>query len=672
MSTKFQISLDNIRPEETKELTLLKQSINGIDAENIIAEALEIGKNLEKNKSTKRTNGYKESAIDTVNDTINVSRQTFVSNLLNRKTKEVKEYFKVQVDICNSKAEKILAKNKIHLLKCRDEIDNYKTRNINLEDEIKAINTNCQKIDLQIKEQNEMISQLQTKFTLFENVKPLLEELIREFPEEDPVSIINEIRNSKDKNITMIYQLNSTKMKIDNLQKETTDEQNKALKNKVDLERKIKEENYDAKLKLAKVKKELLELQNEVALYKTYQRNNNKLIYLLYNLYQNILSKIQKDKIIESEKRNKISFVFTKDNFNPEIFDNKIFIDLIHDTILKNTSSNKDCIRLRQTIAFANMMVRRFLSKKENLRFDLVNTFKELKALIDKQEFENHKLKCVIQSLKTNEQKNKQTIKELNNELKLSKLKYSSLMNKVDRQFKIENNSDSKSRLSTEIIRINSARPLLKQRAKTPINQSKYNKRKFFITTTNSKYGKKRTTQSASSKHTNKDKLLKIPTVNESFSQITESKLSYLSGESDNSELDSKHLKKMEALRKNFKKFKDIKVSKNKDKLIKSNGFKGIESFIVGIKSIVENSNRAYYYQAKVESSMPKTQIKAPPSTQGIKTETQIETACETQNKVEKTKYDLLSKRIMTNINNMIEDINMVTEKPADKVTKTD
>ena len=69
---------------------------------------------------------------------------------------------------------------------------------------------------------------------------------------------------------------------------------------------------------------------------------------------------------------------------------------------------------------------------------------------------------------------------------------------------------------------------------------------------------------------------------------------------------------------------------------------------------------------------MPKTQIKVPPSTQGIKTETQIETACETQNKVEKTKYDLLSKRIMTNINNMIEDINMVTEKPADKVTKID
>ena len=240
MSTKFQISLDNIRPEETKELTLLKQSINGIDAENIIAEALEIGKNLEKKKTTKRTNGYKESAIDTVNDTINVSRQAFVSNLLNRKTKEVKEYFKVQVDICNSKAEKILAKNKIHLLKCRDEIDNYKTKNINLEDEIKAINTNCQKIDLQIKEQNEMISQLQTKFTLFENVKPLLEELIREFPEEDPVSIINEIRNSKDKNISMIYLLNSTKTKIDNLQKENTDEQNKALKNKVDLERKIK------------------------------------------------------------------------------------------------------------------------------------------------------------------------------------------------------------------------------------------------------------------------------------------------------------------------------------------------------------------------------------------------------------------------------------------------
>ena len=134
-------------------------------------------------------------------------------------------------------------------------------------------------------------------------------------------------------------------------------------------------------------------------------------------------------------------------------------------------------------------------------------------------------------------------------------------MNKVDREFKIENNFDSKSWLSTEIIRLNSARPLLKQRAKTPISQSKYNKRKFFLTTTNSKYGRKKAIQSAGSQHTNMDQLLKIPTINESFSQITESKLSYLSGGSD-SELDSKHLKKMEALRKNLKKFKDIKASK--------------------------------------------------------------------------------------------------------------
>ena len=42
---------------------------------------------------------------------------------------------------------------------------------------------------------------------------------------------------------------------------------------------------------------------------------------------------------------------------------------------------------------------------------------------------------------------------------------------------------------------------------------------------------------------------------------------------------------------KDFRKFKDIKISKNQDKLIKSNGFKGIGAFIEGIKNIVENTN---------------------------------------------------------------------------------
>ena len=77
------------------------------------------------------------------------------------------------------------------------------------------------------------------------------------------------------------------------------------------------------------------------------------------------------------------------------------------------------------------MMVRKYLAKKENLRYDPSNIFKELKNLIDKKEIEIHKKGNMIQKLKYDQVNNKQKIKHLLNEEKMSKIKLNNFIDKI-------------------------------------------------------------------------------------------------------------------------------------------------------------------------------------------------------------------------------------------------
>ena len=602
----------------------INQSKVGLTPMSIIDEALEIGRRLNALKSSAEHKQQSEKVFETVKHTHAVSRQCFLLNLSNRKLSEVNAFFRKEVDECNALAEKIIQKNKKSALMCIKEIDIVSKENSKFDDELTKINTNCKRIDANLKQSNETISQLQTKFTLFEKVKPLLEALIKEFPNEDPLDIISEMRTAKDKNLTLLKKLNSMNENIESAEKEKEETLAKYTKNEEEMKKKLNEANYDTQAKIAKLNKEIKELEREVQSLNNYQRENSKMNNLLYELYSGIISKIQTDKLLAAEKQSG-KLRMTKENFSPEIFDSKAFIDLLSETIMKNVSKAKGASLLRQTIACANRIVRNFMPQKEILRFDLVNTFKEIKNLNDKQEFDIYKLKCIIQGLKENEAKNKQTIKELKNEVKLRRLKYNSLMNKVNRQLKIESNCKKNENPSEEAKK--------SKRIKT----ASTNRKKFFLTSQNMKAKKE-------------ENVNKLHVKSANLSYQSESGFSEESDEDDKSneikKKEQKQLKKILLNENYFKKFKDITVSKNHDKLLKSNGFKGIGEFINGIKTIVENTNRVQYYQSKAENDLPKnfkcitTATKSTEDTNVVITE---------------PKYDALSRRVFKELSALMK-----------------
>ena len=330
---------------------------------------------------------------------------------------------------------------------------------------------------------------------------------------------------------------------IKELEKKKEDALAKLTKNEVEMKKKIDETSFDSKAKIDKLTKEISVLENELHTLANYQKGNSKINTLLYNLCVEILSKIQKDKLLLAEKQFG-KFTVSKEQFTCEIFDNKNFMDLIADNLSKASSNGKGSALLRQTIAFSNSEVRQFLPSKEYLRFDLVNTLKELKNLYDKQEFDIYKLKCVIQNLKQNEGKNKQTTKELNNEVKLLKLKYNSLLNKVNRQFKIEKQEQAQNEEKFNVGALN-----LNTKRIQAATQSSHSK-KFFLTS-----------QKIKAKE-DKNKLLNIKSAEHSFDE-SESQLSEESSDDDKNKnyrsvIKRERHQKMAFTEKDFKKFKDI------------------------------------------------------------------------------------------------------------------
>ena len=139
-----------------------------MNPQTIINEALEIGRRLNVQIKNKK---HEEKVLETVFNTQIVSRKCFIDNLSNIKNTEINKFFADRVNECNSKAEKIVQKNRTQTIKCINDSNKFDKENSKIADELTVLNSNCKEIESKIKESNETISGLQIKFIMFENLK---------------------------------------------------------------------------------------------------------------------------------------------------------------------------------------------------------------------------------------------------------------------------------------------------------------------------------------------------------------------------------------------------------------------------------------------------------------------------------------------------------------------
>ena len=655
---KYFNSKNNKKPEKKK------------TSYQLIAEALEIGHKLDsdlRNPSNPLSKTNKQT-LEIIFNTNDVAKEIFLSNLNEKKFKEVTEKFTKNVDKINENLLYLIDKNLDKISKCKNDIEISKNKNESLQKTLKELNDNCTKIENEIRQRNDEINSLQVKFSIYEKIKPIFEEIINVFPGRDPKELINKIKFSKDENVAKIEQINRITDKINEIENDTKKNTLKQNKTKQELVHKITELQLDIESKNESYKREISDLENEIKIYKNYQKENFKTNNLLYQLFLDIISKIQKDKYIEFVK------IYGKDpskreNFDAGIYNEKKFNDLLANTLLKYVTRSKGAWQLRQIIAYANMLIRNYLEKKkENIRFDPSATFREFKNLIDKKEFENYKLGCIIQNLKITQSKNKHIIKELLNNIKMCKLKFNNLRNKADRQLRVDKRSNKLSnlnvltfnipkRISVSALQRNKKRFLdgmRKFRSKSSKKVTKKlhydpNKKKFFITSDGKKYNK----------NDIKNKNLEINlssdddddfNINSSDEEDNEKDSSLISGK------ESSYQEKLKFYENEIKKFKNLEMSKNKDKLIKSNGFQGMDNFISGIKTIVENTSRVIYFQNQFFYNTTASNFNKNLTTERNK---KLYNKYKEDPKFQyhEMKYNALSKKILNKLDSMMEQV---------------
>ena len=130
-------------------------------------------------------------------------------------------------------------------------------------------------------------------------------------------------------------------------------------------------------------------------------------------------------------------------------------------------------------------------------------------------------------------------------------------------------------------------------------------KKKFFITTTNKKYNKNENNKNDNVKE---EETKDIKSIDEESSNNEESDFSSNEEEEESKDESSNLVLEDESVdQKEIKRFRDLKISKNRDKLIRSNGFKGMDNIISGLKNLADRTNRILYYKTQTNFSEKKT-----------------------------------------------------------------
>ena len=417
-----------------KAIELLKDHVSRIDPNKIIIDALNsanaqpIDKNPKKNELLEQT---KKNAIN-----------SFFSNI-NNKEKNLEliksAYFKELKDFTNS----------THLLaeRAKKETKEYisKYEIINKENKMvkqKLTDIKNQYKDLSVQQKNSLnqITHMKKRDGILTVNKPIFNDFLKQFKNQAPRKIIEDIEKQKDGFKTITKEYNNTISKII-FESKLFQMQNKKLNNQISSKNNqihnLEEENVIIQKDFENT---VSDLQREIRNLQGLKEDNDKYRKMLYQIYNRLIGAYRLDKNI---RKNKKYLQLRKEDYKPNLLDDNEICKYIKLMISSMNPSTSDQL-LRETIAYSNMITRVYLKNKINLKYDPLSTFKELKDIMEKNEekmleltnsakeyeakinsmsVENKKLNSMINYFHQEKNKlieNKQNINSTNNNKRLS------------------------------------------------------------------------------------------------------------------------------------------------------------------------------------------------------------------------------------------------------------
>ena len=405
------------------DLNKLKEEIKKINPSDLIAEALNTDKKTQNDLNAK--NNLKNS--DLLNQIKNNAIANFVIDLDIKNKNQIKDKFINENDKYKNNAElEINRKEKIsseYISKYNKALEENKL----LQKKLHDIDNQYYLLEQQLKNSQNQILKMQIRFGIFEENKKLFEEFLNYFPNEDPIQIMNGYKQRHISSINIMNENEELKLKIKTINKQHMLDNEENLKHINKLDDRIDLLNKEKKRIIENYEITISKLKNQIKQIQSLEEKNKLLHKMLYQIYNKLIESFKLDKNIKiGEKYLDIK----EEDFKPNIFDDLELGKYIKLMIASAKPYLCDKL-LRETVAYSNMILRVYLKKKVNLRFDPLQTFKELKTILEEKEDKIKKLSELVKNYesKLNNQDNKN--KKLSNIIKhIKNINFNKINNK--------------------------------------------------------------------------------------------------------------------------------------------------------------------------------------------------------------------------------------------------
>ena len=559
--------------------------------ENEIFKIIKSALNVETaKKNFSKNNFFKRD--DLILKTKENSVINFLISLQNKSISNLKNSFFSKI---NEKTQETLLKIIDYKNSMRKDLLNYDLileQNKSINKEISDLASNQRLLNLDLRKSQNIISKIQIDDQSLKDYKLLYDEFLKYYPGKDPV---NQMKELKINNNSFLNKFNE----YNDLQRKLVIE-NKENQRQLDLEKKILnnvKEKYNRILESNNMKKMenksiIEELNVEKKTLQKLKEDNNKYRKMLFNLYQKL---IQAFKLNKKIKINPKYLKLTENDFYPDVMDDMEIFSYIKLMINNLNPSEKDKA-LKETIAYSNMITRIYLKNKNSLRYDPLNTFKELKNIMEEKEQKIIKLSDKVKDF----------------EIKINNME---LENKKLNNLLIHFNQERIKNMSNKSL-LRAQRALLKSASlnekKNDFNLNKNNFNNFNINKkrrpkTGNKYIKIKNEKQKRNKSMD-EKLLKENEKNIEFNNAEiKNKMGTINNFNYNlnfNDIKKKIRNKWLLENIQLKEFKKIKESKNKDKILKIHNQQPLVKCLNEFNRLIKQTNKLFLYKYKIT---PKT-----------------------------------------------------------------
>ena len=648
-----------------KDFKLARDQISKINADDVIKEALYIGK-----KNSFKKNPYKNILIkDYLFEEIH-------TNIINSYLESVKD--KTIKDIkseLNKKIEEYKTNVKILLSKLSYEIDVYKKTSEKLEKDnnnIKQINSSLIKYNRELIEQinNYEIQLAQNSHDLILQQKDLFDLILNEYSNNNPETILKEIRLAKEGSLILLD--NYDKILKENIYMK---EKIKSLEIKYEdkIESLLKEFDEYKEDKINEEKENIFKikfLQNKLYNNNKYQKENFRLHQILYYIYNLLFEEFSLNKNIKIDEQ----FLNIKESdFEPNVIYNeeiKNYIELMIKTMHRESID----IIFRECVGYLNMIIRKFFPNKKNLRFKPVEMLIEINNFIDKKIKKIKDDKILIDEYKNNYIKLEKENTKINKKLSKENDNYDTYQLTNSNQFSFDNKNLIKSQKS---LNLNNQICLTNPNIYNSPYNNKINKNNTINLNINNSNNislfriKRNKFINEINKTEEENKLIKTKDIFKKRKAIKTLKPFSLNKDEERNNLNNNYFKIDKKTRNKSSrifKAKTMKKDINNDKIIKDNGNNKEIKFYNDYKFLIEETNRLFLYRPRMNSYNEKKNLNESESNENNEKDNTKENDKKTNCilKIKNTKIKdyykegnnkQLEKRIYNKINNIIRNI---------------